>query len=126
MNVGSLVEFLEDALRPHLPAPIVPTVNRGVDWRSLADRIAGRCLSARGFVEASVLHDAMGDGLRVRVRHECGAWCCFFVDARDFLYDPGPGAVRALYRVISDRAGCYCVPREVVAPCTAQRCEAAS
>lgn len=121
MNVGSLVEFLEDVLRSHVPVYAAPPLRWAVDWRSLADKFAMSRLP--GFVDATTLYSARGDGLVVRLRHECGAWCMFDVEHIEFATRPGPDAARAFGDIIRARAACYCVPREVVVPCTARRCE---
>jgi hypothetical protein len=63
-------------------------------------------------------HDVT-DGYRLRALHECGAVTVVVVAARELV-----SAERAV-DIIRERlfGSCYCVRREVLVPCTAQRCE---
>jgi hypothetical protein len=128
VNVGGLVEFLEDALRPHLPArpPKAPQRHSRADDIAYA---ATHLLGARGFRGAgfaSLWVDVLADGevVRVAARHSCGSRLIVEFTGES-LYAAGPGADRLILDTL-DRAGCYCVPREVLVPCTAQGCEVKS
>lgn len=124
---GGLVEFLEDALRPHLPARATPKAplpgSRADDIRYAAVRLLGR----RGFRGAAFASEWVAvlaglDVVRVVARHACGSRLVI-----EFTGEEIAGAHDADRYIIDalDGAGCYCVPRESVVPCTVgKRCEA--
>ncbi len=85
------------------------------------DRFSLAQLGHRGFVESRTILDETGDGWRMRLRHECGAWCVTFVSSTIFMHVSTEKAIDLLSECM-DRIGCYCVrPPE---PCTHQSCEA--
>lgn len=100
----------------------------GADRIDLA-RVAVERLSRRGFhvrdPEVDIFRTVVGDGVRVRAWHECGSLVFVDIDAIDLVMAGSDASFVDLIIDALDRAGCYCVPREVIVPCTAQRCEAA-
>jgi hypothetical protein len=123
--VDGAASALEGAVRAELPQPastVVPP-SRGPDWRSAIQKIAHHNLKPRGFELEHVDMLADQDAFRVVASHVCGSRLVVRITGRMIVAARGErAAIMAIIDAI-DRAGCYCVPREVLVPCTARSCE---
>lgn len=121
MKPGGLVEFLENALRPHLPAPAprrsMPSLSDGL---YAVGEIARRRLTDRGFLFLMARANPHRATIIAEARHECGSILCVEVAEASLVLSPG--SFIDTVTAALDAAGCYCVRPYVAVPCTAQRC----
>jgi hypothetical protein len=65
--------------------------------------------------------NTVSSGVRFRVVHECGAMTEVDLRDDDVLWNATEESLRRIWQRVY--GSCYCVRREVLVPCTHQRCE---
>ena len=131
--IAAAASAVEGAVRAKLPdPPAAPPRGRGRDHAPAAPRVgygwaiarlAQKMLEPRGFDvdDHAVDRSAFAAEFRVFARHDCGARLVIAIDERSLVAAREREAVGLIVDAI-ESAGCYCVRREVIVPCTAQVC----